>query len=430
MLVILPCLALVLNVFGQENNETQSYDPSKLLSQIFNLEQNDAISRNMQYFDQNNFKTHEGSIALPSSNKLKKNNRQKPRRLNPNGFYGNPYQNNNIQNYNTGHFYERPSFATEALSRVTEALTSIALYDDFQCVPRLLCEAAGGGLGSSNVLQSVTGLQPLMTLLSAYSGISSNPLFVFGRAVLLGMSSKENPASCRYGYPLCPTDPEQLVHYLNNHNGGFFRFFNAPQKGQNIQQFYNHLQGNPQNGNYGLYQPNHPQTGFNPHQQNIGPQNQGYGFQRPYEQYQQNYGLAFPYGENFKIQKRIQNNPSAINAYNTDIYSKWIFPDNIDDIDNENVENDNRRGKELKFPENSNYLSTENHETSFTFPNTNRGVEYINYNNDKLFRKYNDYKVNYENNDKYNDFVTVYVVRGNGDPNKPEIVKLRPGQSL
>ncbi|XP_022127641.2 uncharacterized protein LOC111001887 [Pieris rapae] len=423
MLVILPCLALVLNVFSQDFNETQSYDPSKLLSQIFNLEQNDTIARNMPYFDQNNFKPHEGSKALS----LHKFKRQKRRRINPNGLYGNPYQNN-IQNYNTGHFYERPSFATEAISRVTEALTSIALYDDYQCVPRLLCEAAGGGLGSSNVLQSVTGLQPLITLLSAYGGISSNPLFVFGRAVLLGMSSKENPASCRYGYPLCPTDPEQLVHYLNNHNGGFFRFFNAPQKGQNIQQFYNHLQGNPQNGNYGLYQPNHPETGFNPHQQNIGfvPQNQGYGFQRPHEQYQQNYGLAFPYGENFKIQKRIQNNPNVNNAYNTDIYSKWIFPDNVDDNDNENVENGNRRGKELKFPENSNYVSTENHETAFTFPNTNRGVEYINYN--KLYEKYNDYKV--ENNEKYNDFVTVYVVRGNGDPNKPEIVKLRPGQSL
>ncbi|KAL0868166.1 hypothetical protein ABMA27_007717 [Loxostege sticticalis] len=206
-----------------------------------------------------------------------------------------------------GQFYRPPrrpkqSFASEALSAVTGALTSIALYDDYQCVPRLLCEAAGGGaLGTSSVLQSVAGLQPLLTLLSAYSGISSSPLFVFGRAVFLGMTSKGNTASCRYAYPQCPTDPEQLVHYLNNHNGGFFRFFNAPQQQipQNLEQFYNQLSGygfaQPNQQNYGLYNPQNPGQQFNNPQINQNPQNpQQFGSQAPQNYQNGQYGFYTP----------------------------------------------------------------------------------------------------------------------------------------
>lgn len=35
--------------------------------------------------------------------------------------------------------------------------------------------------------------------------------------------------SCGYAYPECPSDPNRLIQYLNNHNGGFFRFFNGIQ---------------------------------------------------------------------------------------------------------------------------------------------------------------------------------------------------------
>ena len=69
----------------------------------------------------------------------------------------------NIKKYLTDPRPE-PSLASSALNRVTEALTSIALYDDRQCVARLLCEAAGGGnLGTSGLLQAVSGIQPLLT---------------------------------------------------------------------------------------------------------------------------------------------------------------------------------------------------------------------------------------------------------------------------
>jgi hypothetical protein len=52
---------------------------------------------------------------------------------------------------------------------------------------------------------------------------------VFGRAVLLGITAKGDPNTCFSAYPTCPRDPDRLVDYLNNHNGGFFRFFGAHQ---------------------------------------------------------------------------------------------------------------------------------------------------------------------------------------------------------
>lgn len=46
----------------------------------------------------------------------------------------------------------------------------------------------------------------------------------FGRAALLGLSGG---GECDTAYPKCPRDEEQMLLYLNNHRGGFFRFFNG-----------------------------------------------------------------------------------------------------------------------------------------------------------------------------------------------------------
>ena len=46
----------------------------------------------------------------------------------------------------------------------------------------------------------------------------------FGRATLLGLTGA---GECDAAYPRCPRDEEQMLHYLNNHRGGFFRFFNG-----------------------------------------------------------------------------------------------------------------------------------------------------------------------------------------------------------
>jgi len=45
----------------------------------------------------------------------------------------------------------------------------------------------------------------------------------FGRAALLGLSGGE----CDATYSRCPRNEDQLLYYLNNHRGGFFRFFNS-----------------------------------------------------------------------------------------------------------------------------------------------------------------------------------------------------------
>ncbi|XP_059053074.1 uncharacterized protein LOC131847510 [Achroia grisella] len=367
-----------------------------------------------------------------------------------------------------GQFYRpprrpQPSAASQALSTITGALSSIALYDDYQCVPRLLCEAAGGGTLGSGVLQSVGGLQPLLTLLAAYNGISTSPLFVFGRAVLLGMTSKGNTGTCRYAYSQCPTDPEQLVHYLNNHNGGFFRFFNAPQVPnpqvgqQNVEQFYNQLSV-PQN--YGLYTPNlNSAQNYGLYQPVVNP---GYA--------DQNYGLYQP-----------SHIPPYQGRYKDEIFDdnetpKWLFPDNNKVNINMNYVRD---GKALKFPDedtnvkhdNENDYNTDDRKgKGFNFPDQLTNVKYVDYNAFPPINHINNNNANYQNthvlsdpnyynvntpaisnnvynreihynavsaannyNTNFNDnnvVETVYIVRGNGDPNHPEIVKVKPGQSI
>lgn len=337
------------------------------------------------------------------------------------------------------------------------------------------------------------------------------------------MTAKGNLGTCRYAYPQCPTDPEQLVHYLNNHNGGFFRFFNAPQLSspqQNLQQFYNQLSV-PQN--YGLYQPQYGlQQSFS--QQNYGsyqgqpPQNyglypnapgtHGYGFPNPNlygnnigtqnygpnYPYQNNYGLKFKSNDENKkdsIQKRIQTKPVTYTEEqgykddlpdNDDHNSKWLFPENVDNIKYVRSEQNHylRDSKGLKFPEKeiqqTNIVAQDDFNRKgkgFAFPNKQNNVKYVNYVNhytipdymytnnfDNNYNRY--YNANFNNNNNYNEnyatmsainkkyyqnnFVyhnqydqnthnddgleTVYIVRGNGDPNNPEIVKVKPGEII
>ncbi|XP_069680268.1 uncharacterized protein [Periplaneta americana] len=119
-------------------------------------------------------------------------------------------------------------------SSVIGALTSIAKYDDLKCVPRLLCEVAAGGRpgytsGKQDYVIPFVNRDTLMSLLTLINFDTTSPLMVFGRAILLGMTTKGSPSTCFSAYPTCPRDPDRLVDYLNNHNGGFFRFFGTNQ---------------------------------------------------------------------------------------------------------------------------------------------------------------------------------------------------------
>ena len=66
-------------------------------------------------------------------------------------------------------------------------------------------------------------------LLTVLNYGNTSPLMVFGSAVLHGITAKGDPNTCFSAYPTCPRDPDRLVDYLNNHNGGFFRFFGTQQ---------------------------------------------------------------------------------------------------------------------------------------------------------------------------------------------------------
>lgn len=62
-------------------------------------------------------------------------------------------------------------------------------------------------------------------LLTALDIGESSPLLTFGKSALTGYTSRGNPSVCYREYPKCPRNNADLVNYLNNHNGGFFRFF-------------------------------------------------------------------------------------------------------------------------------------------------------------------------------------------------------------
>ncbi|KAK2582327.1 hypothetical protein KPH14_004664 [Odynerus spinipes] len=114
-----------------------------------------------------------------------------------------------------------------------DALYSISRYDDLKCVPRILCEVASGVTPGESIGYSRGsngfgdfGKNMLLGLLTNFNFVETSPLLSFGKAALLGYTSRGSPRNCYQEYPKCPRNPDQLIYYLNNHNGGFFRFFN------------------------------------------------------------------------------------------------------------------------------------------------------------------------------------------------------------
>ncbi|XP_060537299.1 uncharacterized protein LOC132708759 [Cylas formicarius] len=112
---------------------------------------------------------------------------------------------------------------------IMDALFSIAQNDDLQCVPKLVCELASGTMTSRqrqglNLPLNING-DTLLAFISSLNSAHSSPVLHFGKAAVLGFAAKRNTGSCSAFYSRCPSDPEKLIQYLNNHNGGFFRFF-------------------------------------------------------------------------------------------------------------------------------------------------------------------------------------------------------------
>ncbi|XP_071643215.1 uncharacterized protein [Temnothorax longispinosus] len=125
------------------------------------------------------------------------------------------------------------------------ALSSISRHDDLKCVPRILCEVASGkppgeykraSTGNKEQYLGEFGRNAFNQLLVGLA--ETSPILSFARAAVLGYSSNGNPTMCYRAFPKCPRNPDKLVHYLNNYNGGFFRFFNKAGHGSYPQSSY------------------------------------------------------------------------------------------------------------------------------------------------------------------------------------------------
>ncbi|XP_076262430.1 uncharacterized protein LOC143197687 [Rhynchophorus ferrugineus] len=178
----------------------------------------------------------------------------KPYKQNYGGTHG--YLTNEV--YNSPNIYGRPSenlpfynrlpFLENHRQSIMDALYSIAQNDDLQCVPKLLCEITAGGLVGRQSPVNIN-LDSLLLLLSGVNSANMSPVVHFGKAAFLGFASRGNTRQCEYAYPKCPVNPDKLIQYLNNHNGGFFRFFqglNKPTQGyqQNYAQYFNKYRPN------------------------------------------------------------------------------------------------------------------------------------------------------------------------------------------
>ncbi|XP_074094843.1 uncharacterized protein LOC141524726 [Cotesia typhae] len=139
---------------------------------------------------------------------------------------------------NDGNYYQYPGqiYPTNPNPRpgilginLLEAFSSINKYDDRKCVHRIICEVASGvtpgniGFKRSN---SIFGISSLIDYLTTRTFDISSPLLTFGKSALMGWNNRGNPDVCYQRYPQCPRSQNELISYLNNYNGGFFRFFN------------------------------------------------------------------------------------------------------------------------------------------------------------------------------------------------------------
>lgn len=144
----------------------------------------------------------------------------------------------------------------------------------------------------------------MFRFVSAVTGAHASPLLQFGKAAVLGYTSKGNPRSCVSAYPTCPEDPDKLVEYLNNYNGGFFRFFNGLPPANFKEQ--------PQ---FQLYQKHPSYAGLYPYPSQQNPHYSYHKYQQPHQ------NLNLQNFQHMYAQKRIQNNPNEyLNKYsNSDI---------------------------------------------------------------------------------------------------------------
>lgn len=153
-------------------------------------------------------------------------------------------------------------------------------------------------------------------MLTTFSIGDVSPIVLFGRAILLGYTSKENPYQCIYAFPRCPRNADDLIEYLNNYNGGFFRFFNGLNPHLNYQRHQNYLNSIDEQINRQIKFPDvtnqisqykSPSLLVFPDYSNEGNQETLKGF------YRKQKGFSFPEDEDNKLifQKPLPNYPAT-----------------------------------------------------------------------------------------------------------------------
>ncbi|XP_061397530.1 uncharacterized protein LOC133333218 [Musca vetustissima] len=123
-------------------------------------------------------------------------------------------------------------------SQLIKALENIARNDDLQCVPKVLCQMIASQTQRGQLPSFITS--PAITnFLAAFP--ASSPALIYGRAALLGISGGDR--SCHQTYVKCPKNEIEIINYLNNYRGGFFKFFSEPDD-----QTFNQQNGNHESG--------------------------------------------------------------------------------------------------------------------------------------------------------------------------------------
>lgn len=177
--------------------------------------------------------------------------------------------------------------------------------------------------------------------------VDESPLLMLGRATLLGYNSRGDASSCTNAYPICPRNPDDLINYLNNYKGGFFRFFNQ--------------------------QPPRPhQPPFPPQQPPFPPQQPPFPPQRPLYPPQQQYAAQYPRPkEYFKYGARADRNNDPDDERSPRILTG--SPNQYYDVPSVNdLLLDVPRPSSMKFPSDGRHDDAANSVAPFTFPSSDR----------------------------------------------------------
>ncbi|EDW29528.1 GL22719 [Drosophila persimilis] len=136
-------------------------------------------------------------------------------------FAGNGYQQHQQQQQQ----YQKPQQGRPPNTQLIRALENIARNDDLECVPKVLCQMIAGQTLRGQLPGFITS-PAIANFLTGFPVAS--PALIYGRAALLGLSGGER--SCLQSYEKCPKNEMEIIHYLNNHRGGFFKFFSEPEE--------------------------------------------------------------------------------------------------------------------------------------------------------------------------------------------------------